>query len=90
MEIEILMEAESIPDCTKVTKPTGSKEYTFRKEIIVYYEDRSKEPAKLIGNFIVSDDGNINQVAEDSKFKITMEIQEAIDFLNGFMDDECK
>lgn len=43
----LILSAEQIPDGTKVTKPTGTKEYILLTEGIKVYSENKKKPIRI-------------------------------------------
>lgn len=81
--IEILLRVSKIPDGSIVTKVTGEKQYTLKREIRIYGDGEFRSiKADLDTAFLVAAD-TINAVPGDMNLKVVMTKEEAIELLEG-------
>lgn len=87
-EISVLLRADKIPHLAKVTKPSGSKVYTFRRNLRVFLEEGTADSRQTIDGFFLVFEGDINQIGPDSKLMWLVKAGDLMDILERQWEDD--
>lgn len=64
---KVIVQASNLEDGSIVTKKTGQKEYTVKRRIKIYGENRQEIKCDVDNIFLVDADGNINQIKDSTE-----------------------
>lgn len=67
---KIIVQASNLEDGAIVTKKTGQKEYTVRRSIKIYGENRQQIKCDADNIFLVDSEGNINQIKDSTELLV--------------------
>lgn len=65
--MKVIVEAKHVEDGTTVTKVKGTKEYTLRRSIKIYGENRQEIKCDENCVFLVDSTGNIDMISNDKE-----------------------
>jgi hypothetical protein len=87
--IKLILPANQIPVESTVTKKTGDKKYTLRKELRVFSIDKTEQKIKAENGtvFIVSEKGDANAVSGTEELVWHATNNAALEFLQEKEDD---
>lgn len=87
---KVLLPASEIPDGSKITKATGQKEYTLKRELRIFENLRGTEceviKAKTGVVFLVKD-GDINAYPDHTKLLWVVEPKEFYQWLGSYLEE---
>lgn len=79
--LQVHLEARLIPDQATVSKGTGDKLYLLRHNLVLHSPPPKKQPVTLEGFFIISNEGNIQQLQPDHVLKWHVAAEDLVDGL---------
>lgn len=85
---KVIIQASHLEDGTIVTKKTGQKEYTLRRSIKIYGENRQEIKCDADNIFLVDSDGNINQITESTELLAQISADNLYYDLDSFLNDD--
>lgn len=85
--VTILVQAQYVPDRSEVTKRTGTKGYTLRRNLTLYSDTKGEKPTTIEGLFLVGSVGDITQIKPDTLLGFHMPIGELHEWIEGNVPD---
>lgn len=74
--LRLLVPARMVPDRSMVTKRSGEKVYTLRRQIRVFPEDQKEGKVTPIDGFFLCFEGDINQIGPETMLLWQMEAEQ--------------
>lgn len=89
--MKVIVRAEFIEDGTTVTKVKGTKEYTLRRSIKIYGENRKEIKCDEDCVFLVDNTGNIDMIPGDRELIVHVHPEDLMyDIQEAMEEDETK
>jgi len=85
---KVIVQASDLEDGAIVTKKTGQKEYTVRRSIKIYGENRLEIKSDADNIFLVDSDGNINQIKESTELLAHIRADSLYYDLDSYINDD--
>lgn len=86
--LKVIVEARHLEDGTIVSKKTGQKEYTIKRSIKIYGENRQEIKSDADNIFLVDSDGNINQIKDSTELLAHIPADYLYRDLDEYLDDD--
>jgi hypothetical protein len=85
---KVIVQASNLEDGAVVTKKTGQKEYTVRRSIKIYGENRQEIKSDADNIFLVDSEGNINQIKDSTELLVHVRADSLYYDLDSYINDD--
>lgn len=86
--LTLIVQAKFVEDCTKVRKVKGTKEYTLRRKLKIYGENRKQINCEQNHIFLVDSTGNIDMIDDETEVVVTMHPEDLFYDIQFALDED--